>query len=359
MVVTQDAPVRSLFRQLLSSSNQVSLTLEEWAAVLPVLHTHRLAGFVYTRVRQTSSWRTLPDSVQQALSTEFQDLSVRAYWLEAELANIVATLASKNIEVILLKGAALGRTLYNNLVERPINDFDLFVRRQHVNQAQQALTDLGYYNPQKKSLAWLADWQRYYEAELPLIRPSENAGLHVLELHWALLEAPYYIDLIPVEEIWQHARPAPALPYALVPDLSTLLIHACAHLALHHSDDQLLFWLLDIDRMLRSPEFDWPATFERAQRWQLDMALVRIIQQAIEILETPLPAEISQQLAIYQPSARQQALWGIGDAQPHRNFHKARITWQAASPAFRLRYTGWLALRGLLWGPKRVVQHWN
>lgn len=353
---TQDALVRLLFGQLLSFSDQVSLTSDQWAAVLPILHTHRLTGFVYGRIRQTASWRSLPAFVQQALSADFQELSVRAYLLEAELAHVVATLAAKKIEVILLKGAALGRTVYSNLVERPITDFDILVRRQQVEQAQQILLEAGYQNPQPKQLSWFPDWQRYYEAELPLIRRPDNTSLYVIELHWALLEVPYYIDLIPIEEIWQDARPVPQLPNALVPDPATLLIHACAHLALHHNNHQLLFWLLDVDRLLRLPELDWSVIFQRAQRWQLDLALMRIVQQSVEIFQTPLPKDLQQHLARYQPDERQQILWGIGDVQPNRNLYKARTTWKVASPAFKLRYTGWLTLRGLLWGPKRLVR---
>jgi hypothetical protein len=178
----------------------------------------------------------------------------------------------------------------------------------------------------------------------------------LLELHWALVEAPYYIDHIPLEEAWQRAGPAPDLPGALLPDPATLLLHCCAHLALHHSQDQRLFWLLDVDRLARWPALDWEGALAQAERWHLDLAVGSIVQQAAATLGTPLPEEVLRWLGQRRPDAVQQALWGLGDDTPGRTWRKARTTWAVAPPDQRRRYAAWLLLRSLLWAPEQIAR---
>jgi len=325
----------------------------QWEALLPGLREERLSPFVYTQLRQTSRWRTLPDPVQQALSRDFQEFSVRAFLMDAELARVVASLAAIGVPVLLLKGAALGRTVYGSTAERPAGDFDLLIASPQVEPARRALHGLGY---AASGLYWLPRWQRRYRAELAMLHQTAE-GLRVLvELHWSLVEAPYYIDRIPAPEVWQQAQPAPQLPGAFLPDPAVLLIHCCAHLALHHSQEMRLFWLLDVDRLARWPALDWDAALALAERWQLDLAVSRIVQQAAALFDTPLPAGVAQWLAQPRPDPVQHSLWGVGDARPGRAWRRTRATWAVAAPAQRCRYAAWLALRGLLWAPEQLAR---
>lgn len=324
-----------------------------WEALLPRLREERLSPFVYTQLRATPQWRALPGLAQQTLSRDFQEFSVRAFLVDAELARAVESLAAIGVPVLLLKGAALGRTVYSSTAERPAGDLDILIASDQVEAARRALHGLGY---AAGGFYWLPRWQRRYRAELPMHRQTAEGLRVLLELHWALVEAPYYIDRIPSQEVWQHAQPAPQLPGAFLPDPAVLLIHCCAHLALHHSQEMRLFWLLDLDRLARWPALDWDATLALAQRWQLDLAVSRIMSQVATLFGTPLPAEVAQWLAQPRPDPVQHRLWGVADARPGRAWRRVAATWAVAPPAQRRRYAAWVALRGLLWAPEQLAR---
>jgi len=348
-----DQAASDLLRALLSPAGLGAPTPGQWQAALPALQEQRLIPFVYAQLRRTPAWRELPGFVQQALSSDFQRFSVRAYLLDAELAAVAAALAGAGVDVLLLKGAALGRTVYASTAERPAGDLDLLIRSEQVERARQALHDLGY---RAAGLYWLPRWQRRYRAELPMLRQAEDGSRILVELHWALVEAPFYIDHISLDDVWCNARPAAQVAGACVPDPATLLIHCCAHLALHHSQDMRLFWLLDVDRLARWPALDWEATLAQAERWRLDLAVSRIVQQAAMLFGTPLPAAVVQWLAQPRPDFTQHALWGLGDEQPGRTWRKVRTTWAVATPPQRRRYAAWLLLRSLLWAPEQLAR---
>ena len=330
-----------------------ALTADAWDLLSQQMLAHDLAPFVYARLRSTAAWPALPAATRARLSASFQSFSLRTYFLENELAHIVAALAAVGVPVMLLKGAALGRLVYDSPVERPLNDFDLLVPPDQVTVALRALAARGY---EAQSLFWLSAWQRRYRAEVPLICRARERWRLLLELHWALLELPYYIDAIPGADIWQNAVPAPGLPGAFVPDPATLLLHSCAHAAFHHSHDERLLWLLDVERLLRLPTLDWEIVLARATRWKLSAVLFRRLALAQSRLGASAPPTVMARLAHSAPDRWEQRMIGLGDEQPGRAWRRARISWLAFGARQRLRYSAWLGLRSLLWLPETIVR---
>lgn len=339
----------SLLQALLSRQGIPSFSSAQWDTLLPLLQQQRLSGFVYARLRRSPAWRDLPVTAQQQLSSDFQQLSIRAYRMEAELADSVQALAQAGIPVMLLKGAALARTLYAGGAERPVSDFDLLTPRTALQHARRILQSRGY---QVGGLYWLPQWQQRYRAEVALVRMLEDGFRLVVELHWSLLEAPFYMDRIPMTEVWARAKPASDLPGALLPEPATLLIHACAHLALHHSDDAKWFWLLDIDQLARWPALDWAQVMAQAERWRLDQAVAATVQQAVALFATPLPEAVQVWIVQLRHDPAQAALLSADVQQAGRTWRKIRHTWQNADTGQRSRYAAWLALRSVLWLPE-------
>ena len=115
-------------------------------------------------------------------------------------------------------------------------------------------------------------WQRRYRCELQMVCAHPDRRGLLVELHWSLVELPYYVERIPMAEVWATTRPAEGLPGASIPDPATLLLHGCAHVSLHHSRALRLIWLVDVDRLARSAALDWDALIERSARWGLGLA---------------------------------------------------------------------------------------
>jgi hypothetical protein len=166
----------------------------------------------------------------------------------------------------------------------------------------------------------------------------------LVELHWALLEMPYYIDRIPMAEVWDGAVPVDASG-AWRLDHATMLIHAAAHLALHHSRDMRLIWLLDVDRLAASPALDWDKVVRLADAWNLALAVQTVLAVTTRWLGTPVPPEVMAQLAQRADDPAGHALWGLGDERPGRTWQRAKTTLAVLPPRVKLSYAGWLALR--------------
>lgn len=331
----------------------------DWAAALPALDAHRLAPLLHSRLQGRAL--AAPAEFLAALAEAFRASAVRSLRMEIELRRLIAGLAAAGVPCLLLKGAALGRLVYANPAERPVSDLDLLVPRRGFPAAARVLAGLGFrlHGPSPQGRIGRCFYR--YRAELPAVGASvENQGL-LVELHWSLAELPYYMDRIDMAEVWRSACPLPAeedgrrtsvrdvptpgLP-AQVPDPAVLLLHACAHLALHHSRDLRLIWLVDLDRLVRRAAPDWPAVLSLADAWGLGLAVSTCLEAAGRWLGTPVPADVRGELARLAADPVGRAMWGLGDeALPGRWWRRTWATWTAFDARQRVRYAGWLALR--------------
>lgn len=299
---------------------------------------------LYLRLRDSAAWPRLPGDVQGALTAAFRAAATRTLLQEAALAGLTASLTSAGVRVALLKGAATGRTVYDSPAERPVSDFDLLVPRDQVEAARAVLVDLGFRELNLPQRGPLGKRLRRFRAELPFAGTGpQYAGL-LVELHWALLEMPYYIHRIPMTEVWDAAEPVEPSG-AWRPDPATLLVHAAAHLALHHSRDLRLIWLLDIDRLAASPALDWHKVVRLADEWNLALAVQTTLDVAARWLGTPVPPEVIAGLQRRADDPAGRALWGLGDERRGRAWRRAVTTLAVLPPRAKLAYAGWLALR--------------
>lgn len=330
-----------------------TLTAAAWEQLGRELVAHDLAPFAYARLRSTVAWSEIPPGTRTALGAAFQVSSMRTYFLENELGQVIAAFAAAGVPVMLLKGAALGRLVYDSPAERPINDFDLLAPASQVDAALRILAARGY---EAQGLFWLPAWQRRYRAEAPLICRKPDRWRLLIELHWTLVELPYYIDAIPIADIWATATPAPGLPGAHLPDPAALLLHGCAHVAFHHSTEERLLWLLDIDRLVRRAALDWEVVLARAAAWKLTTVLSGRLALAQAQLDTPIPPAVTKRLQEAPRHPLEKRMIGLGDEKPGRAWRRAYVSWQAFDGRQRARYAAWLGLRGLLWLPETVVR---
>lgn len=318
----------------------------DWDAALPAIAAHSLAPLLYVTLKETPAAPPLPAEAAAALAAAFQANATRSLRLELALERLIAALAGRGVPCLLLKGAALGRTVYDSPAERPVSDLDLLVPRPGLVAAQRCLADLGYRRQGPSADGWLGRWLYRYKAELIAVgRSPENQGL-LVEAHWTLVELPYYIERIDIAEAWRNTQPVAGLAHAQVPAPALLLIHACAHLALHHSRDLRLIWLVDLDRLVRRAPLDWPTVIGLADAWGLGLAVSACLAAAGRWLGTPVPANVRDELARLTADPAGRAMWGLGDeVLAGRGWRRAAATWAAFSPRQRGRYAAWLALR--------------
>lgn len=316
-------------------------------SVLPALDAHGLLPLVYLALRDGPAWQAWPAAGRAALAAAFRANVLRSYLMETELTRIAAALAASGTPVALLKGAATGRTVYDSPAGRPVNDLDLLIPAAAAEEARRAVAALGYAAHGPLGRGRFGRWQRRYRSELQMVCTVPGRQGLLVELHWSLVELPYYVERIPMAEVWAATRPIQGLPGASIPDAAALLLHSCAHLALHHSRNLRLIWLVDVDRLARWEALDWEALTARAERWGLGLATKTALEAAAGWLGAPLPARAMARLAGLAEDPVCRSMWGIGDEQPDRARRRARATWAAFTAGQRARYAAWLALRAV------------
>lgn len=114
----------------------------DWDATIREAELHGLAPYLYTRIKQSSIG--IPVDAERklkALALRHRDASrIRT----SALLEILEHLAARNIQVLVLKGAALAHLIYDSPGLRPMSDIDLLVAPAHLEQASAVLADLGY-----------------------------------------------------------------------------------------------------------------------------------------------------------------------------------------------------------------------
>ena len=282
-----------------------------WAEVMALARTEGVTPLLYAALRQTGM--TAPERVGTALAQAYYGLA-RANTLRGlELEPVLAALSGVDVPVLLLKGMALAETLYDNIALRPMSDFDLVVHRQDVPVCQELLTGLGYRSVDVEVTpgAFLA-----YRNEQIFAPPKDSQAW--VELHWHLLDVPYYLRHVPMAWFWETSRAHRIGSYPiqiLGPEAN--LLYLSSHLALHHRFHGLR-WFVDLAALtyLRRDSLDWDRIARQAQAFEL-LLTVRETLDRLAGYWPSLPLEDARRcLQALQPSPAEQRIFRLLTAEP-------------------------------------------
>ncbi|MBK8540322.1 MAG: nucleotidyltransferase family protein [Anaerolineae bacterium] len=272
-----------------------------WEALLRQLADARLDGLVYP-VLNDAPWT--PPAMLAELRQAHARHAVANTVLLTTFADAARKLTAAGIPTLALKGAALVESVYDSLGQRPMNDLDILVPAGQAAAAAELLLAEGYRWAAPTDLAAALE----FENELMLRRPGPIDI--VIELHWHLINAPYYQRRLPMDWFWETSRPLQVGGVAtrtLGPEAQVLYL--CAHLVLHHGQqrDLELRLLADIAAVLRlagpaDRAIDWDLVLRQAQAWDLVIALQRALSQAAERLGAPVPIAVLDAMDRMRPS---------------------------------------------------------
>lgn len=175
-----------------------------------------------------------------------RDAAIRAAAVEQrrldDLRDVLAALASRNIDVLILKGSALAYQIYDAPELRPRGDTDLLIARDDLDAAREALTALGFVETVGSG------------DEHGLRQAIFSRGAHVYDVHWSIANTPVFADVLPFDELMPRSVALPRISeHARGLGHVDALLLACIHRVAHHHDSDRLIWLCDIaflrDRM--------------------------------------------------------------------------------------------------------------
>ena len=219
----------------------------------------------------------VPDALRQKLTDEAQAIAQHNLRLTAELLDLLAGFARREVPVLVWKGPALALAAYGNLALRGFYDLDLLVAPGAIPAAARVLAEGGYSialgSPDVLHSIYLAG-----EYHFPF---RKRDGGMALELHAAVV--PYYFAASPrFTGLWAR-RAACALGRESLPVLGPedLVLSLALHGAKH------CWWQLEsvatLGRLLaRSPALDYIALEDRARR----LGVRRILGLALRLAET-------------------------------------------------------------------------
>ena len=310
----------------------------DWAAWLDAVRAQALAPLLYHILCGRA---IMPAAIEEGLQVAYfenaRDNALRFH----ELGRVLRHLAATGVQVVLLKGAALAETVYHDIAARPMGDLDLLVQREDVMPALGALSELGYTPTHAEAFAGVT---LDFENEVQLLKPGPVDTL--IEIHWSLLNSPHYQHKLPMAWFWESALPVQVeggTALALGPE--ALLLHLCAHLALHHGSSGAR-WLHDVAEVVYGfrDRLDWEQVLTRAQAWDLVLPVQQVLGRVALDWQAPIPGGIQQRLSALQPSPAEMRVnaWLTAPARPVAQRFWADL---ASMPAWRdrLRY-GWSSL---------------
>ncbi len=278
-----------LLHVLKAPGEMAGLSEEEWDRLLRLARTHRLLARLEPLARDQGIWQELPERARdnirgaQAWVDHFQ-LRIRR-----ELMEVRKVLRHLGVPLLLLKGAAYMAEGLPPARGRSLSDLDLLVRRQDLPRVERALLDAGW----KSEIEDDYD-QRYYREWMHEIPPLVHLlrGVEV-DIHHNLLPRTGRYQ-VPIEKLWEAARPLEANLSVLAP--ADMLLHSAAHLVVSDELRGGLRDLFDIHQLyihFSAGDARFPRELpRRARELGLSRPLWYVVQAAHRLFDTPFSPEV-------------------------------------------------------------------
>lgn len=217
------------------------------------------------------------------------------------LARLAPAFRDSEVEVMVLKGAALNLTLYDRLDHRPMSDLDLLVHYEDATRATAALESAGF--RRGAELVREDFFPRFYYATEFLSDSPEKVRI---DLHVRPFRPLGYAQTTGGETFWRDSRVieiggAPVR----VTSHEKQFIHLAAHSAIH--GHARLIWLYDLCRLIDrfGAELDWDRIVHDCQRMRLVLPVREAIHKVEALWGTMFPASFRQSLEAERVSLRE------------------------------------------------------
>lgn len=260
-----------------------TLSATTWEALIHEAIRLGVSPLLYARLRQLGEKFTPPPELLQVLQATYQNNALHNMHLYQALHGLLRVTQQASIPMVLLKGAHLAQTVYQDIAMRTMGDVDILVREADVPRVEAILQEQGYSFQTEKQLGE----GRYHVPYV--LATDETIGI---EVHWHIEPAhsPFRVD---VEGIWQRAQATRIMGMeVLVLSPEDLLLHLCMHNAYHHIFGHYsLRALYDIREVVRhfAERMDWEKLARRCQEWGSDHSVYLTLLLACEILHADVP----------------------------------------------------------------------
>jgi hypothetical protein len=219
-------------------------------------------------------------------------LAIRDALLESGLGTAINALEKAGVQPLILKGRALGMTLYEKPWHRPHSDIDLLISPADRKAVHNLLPTLGFELP-FGIRGDLTSHQFLYRKEL-----QAGVTLH-LDIHWRLSNRQHFARAIRYRDarLRSITIERQGVQHRLLHP-EDLLLHALIHLHAHHDDeDRPYLWFYDIHLLLKTlTDSELDRVLDRAIACEASTVARIGIESTIKLCGTKLPANIQTKL---------------------------------------------------------------
>ena len=222
----------------------------QWEHLLSSLRCHWIMPFMYWRIMACPGNLRPPESVLNALKAAYLNSSISYLKGDKQLAGLADVFDQQKIEFLVLKGAALSRTVYPDQFIRPGSDIDILVRPGDVRRSRKALEIAGY----RCNYPYFEISGKYFcEEEFTYI--DSSTGYLPLELHWDQSSLHVLKEYSDLEGYFSRSiRVKVGKREISVMDPADALIYQSVHMMAKHYDNVRLSWINDIAILCRHLE---------------------------------------------------------------------------------------------------------
>jgi hypothetical protein len=315
----EQIPIEEILNRLLSilwAPQNVSLPPSiPWPEVVELARINDVRSLLHAAIRQASI--EVPQPIQEDLRRIYYQTAATNLVRFEVLGQTLAALSAVNTPLLLLKGPALAETVYGNVALRVMGDADLTVPVERVPECRQVLLELGYSPTEVEPVPGAQTAYRNEEA----FTHTEPEHM-TIELHWHLLDIPYYLRKVPMTWFWKHTD---ALKVARKPvrilNPTANMLYLPAHLAFHHRFHGLR-WYVDLAFLVHreGKRLDWSEIARRAREFEL----VLVLRETMDRLAGYWPSlpldEPRRRLHALQPTSFERRLFRLLTTEPRSPF---------------------------------------
>lgn len=238
--------------------------------------SYRLLPLLYKNLKKNSP----QDATSGKLPVIYRETILRNQRLICKTLPALHALKDAGIDLMLLKGAALVASHYEEIGLRPMYDIDTLVPTEKRDEAAAILSSLGW---------------------TPLFKAVHAQGFRSpdgieIDLHWhVLLE---FSQENSDADFWANSKESMLGDVSvLVPNAADLLFHVCIH-GLKSNEISPIRWIADALMILRAEsKIDWDRLLSHAKRHRLTLRLREALQYLKRVFSAPIPDDVLAELA--------------------------------------------------------------
>ncbi len=258
----------------------------DWDYILNHRAFYRVTPLLFHNLKGIAGKDAVPLSVMDALTARYAFIFYRNMRIYDILREVLEKFRDDGIPVILLKGVALGETVYSNIDLRPPGDIDLLVRKTDLRKAAEILSGIGY-TPSHP----IEEYMNHHHIP-PYAKLDEKLDQFIsIEIHHNIAPEPL-MSRIKAEDLWIDARIANIVGLdVLVLSPENLILHLCIHLSNGYFVNGMGN-LVDISESIRyyNGKLDWDSIVARSNNFRVGSFAYYPLSLAKEMIDADIPS---------------------------------------------------------------------